>query len=337
MGLLTLLAREGCQLLPRGRLLVGVCPHCGGSTPVLQVHGELFRCTRCGLAGGSLQYLLASGKRAVEAARELGIRLTVPKQVLRVLQRARAIYERTLWSELGRSARDYLHSRGIRLQIAPCFHLGATPPPGSLIHLLIDEGFAPTELRAAGLLRGDEGKCVEQLRSRLIFPLCDPMDRTLGFAGRTLCPGALKYLSTRVSRAGSVRDTLFGLPQARSAILRRHLAWIVEGYIDVLACHQVGMDWVVAASGTRLTVLQALQLRRLTPRVVLLLDGGTSSEVVSRAAASLHTVGLEVMAATLPPGIDPDVFVFREGPDALARVAGRAVRVKRQEVATVGW
>ncbi len=327
MSLSSLLGREGRHLLPQGRLMVGVCPRCAGASPTLQVYGELFRCTHCGLAGGSLQYLVASGKSAAEAASQLGIRLMVPKRIRRALQMAQVLYERTLWSGPGELARDYLCSRGIGGQMLPRFHLGATPPVGTLTRRLLCQGFGPAELTAAGLLRYNQGEYVEQLRSRVVFPLCDPIGRTLGFAGRALSAGALKYLNTKASAAGSGRDTLFGLPQAKHAILHQRQAWIVEGYVDALACHQVHLDWVVAAGGTHLTMLQALQLRRLTPRVVLLLDGGTLPEVASRAATSLHTVGLEVLAATLPPGIDPDVLVLQEGPDALARVAGSARRV----------
>ncbi len=337
MNLSSLLAREGRPLLPQGRLMVGVCPRCVGASPSLQVYGELFRCTHCGLAGGSLQYLVACGKSAAEAASQLGIRLTVPKRSRRALQIAQAIYEETLWSGPGELARDYLCSRGIDRQVLPRFHLGATPPVGTLSRRLLSQGFGLAELTEAGLLRCKHGDYIEQLRSRVVFPLCDPIGWPLGFAGRALSPGALKYLNTKASAADSGRDTLFGLPQAKHAIVCRRQAWIVEGYLDAVACHQVHLDWVVAAGGTHLTLLQALQLRRLTPRVVLLLDGGTLPEVISRAASPLYNVGLEVLATTLPPGMDPDVLVLQEGPDALARVAGSARRVevrRSKEVAT---
>ena len=337
MSLSSLLAREGRSLLPQGRLMVGVCPRCAGATPSLQVYGELFRCTHCGLAGGSLQYLVASGKSAAEAASELGIRLTVPKRIRRALQMAEAIFEETLWSGPGELARDYLCSRGIDRQVLPRFHLGATPPVGTLSRRLLCHGFGLAELTEAGLLRCEHGGYTEQLRSRVVFPLCDPIGRTLGFAGRALSPGALKYVNTKASVAGSGRDTLFGLPQAKQAIVCRRQAWIVEGYLDAVACHQVHLDWVVAAGGTHLTLLQALQLRRLTSRVVLLLDGGTLPQVISRAVTPLHNVGLDVLAATLPPDMDPDVLVLQEGPDALARVARGARRLgvrRSREVAT---
>jgi len=326
MSLSALLPTEGHHFWTKGARAVDVCPRCGGGRPTLQVHAGLFRCTRCGLAGGPLQYLVASGMRAVDAARALGIQLTTPKQVLRTLRMARMLFERTLWSE-GLVATSYLQARGIRPNIAARFHLGATPAAGSLVRHLRRQGFAPVDLLASGLLRRQGSRFVELLRSRLIFPLCDPTGRTLGFAGRALDTASLKYLNTRVSAAGSGRNTLFGLPQAARAIRRQRCAWIVEGYIDVLACHQAQLDWVVAVGGTLPTILQALQLRRLSSRVVLLLDGGTVSEVVLRAARPLRAVGLEVMAATLPAGVDPDALVIREGPDALVRVAARAARL----------
>jgi DNA primase len=298
------------------------CPRCNESPLELQSRGELFYCTRCQWAGGPLQYLIASGASTLEAAATLGICLIPPRRVLRTLRLAGAVYERTLWSE-SPVAQAFLHSRGIEQKVASRFHLGATPSAGTLIGRLHHHGLAICDLEAAGLLCRRADRCTDVLRSRLVFPLSSHTGRILGFAGRTLVAGSPKYMNTKVSAAGSGRDTLFGLTQAMRSILHHRVAWLVEGYIDVLACHQVGLTWVVAAGGTQPTILQALHLRRLTNRVVLILDGGTSPEVILRAAAPLHRVGLDVSATLLPPAIDPDLLVLREGADRLEHLVAR--------------
>lgn len=253
----------------------------------------------------------------------LGISLIPPARVLRTLRLVRNTYERILWSEAA-GAQAYLRSRGITAAVAARFHLGAAPAAGSLIRHLHRYRIKAWDLEAAGLVRRFGDRYIEILRSRVVFPLSGPTGRTLGFAGRALVAGPPKYMNTKVSAVGSSRDTLFGLPQAVGSIGRRGLAWIVEGYLDVLACHQVGLTWVVGVGGIRPTTQQALQLRRLVNRVVLILDGGTEAPMISRAAAPLQQVGLEVMAASLPPAIDPDVLVFQEGPSTLERIVARA-------------
>ncbi len=299
------------------------CPRCNENLSELQSRGELFYCTRCGWAGGPLQYLIATGASTFEAVAALGICLIPPRTVLRALRLARAVYERTLWSE-SPDAQAFLHSRGIEQKVASRFHLGATPSAGTLIRRLQRQGLAICDLEAAGLLCRRADRCTAVLQSRLVFPLSSHTGRILGFAGRALVAGPPKYMNTKVSAAGSGRDTLFGLPQAMRSISQHKVAWLVEGYIDVLACHQVGLTWVVAAGGTQPTILQALHLRRLTNHVVLILDGGTSPEVILRAAAPLHRVGLGVSATLLPPTIDPDFIVLQEGAERLEGLVARA-------------
>ncbi len=302
-------------------IVTGPCPRCSGAPPAIRTHAGLFRCTRCGLAGGPVQYLVASGATAVEAAAQLGVSLTTPTRVLRTLQTARGIYEHESWSEPAGPAMRFLQARGIMPQTAARFspgrHTGAARAHPSLGW----RGSTLADLVAAGLVRGATEEIVESLRSRLIFPLCDFAGRTIAFAGRALHAGPLKYSNTTASAAGSPRETLFGLPQAKRTIQRNRVAWVVEGYFDVLTCHQAGLNWTVGAGGTHVTIHQALLLRRLTPRVVLLLDGDATAQAWARALKPLRSVGLEVRGGRLPPGIDPDELVLREGPDMLVRVA----------------
>ncbi len=324
MSMAAILAREGSRFCPMGRLLVGPCPRCGAAAPALQIHADLFCCTHCGLAGGPVQYLIALGETAEGAAKRLGIPLVVPQRVLRTLQMARHVYERALWADPDGPMQQFLHARGIALRTAARFHVGATPAPGTLIRHLLRQGLTPTDLVAAGLVRRRKDRFVEHLRARVVFPLCDAISRTIGFAGRAVQHHDLKYLNTKASAAGSLREVMFGLPQAERSIRKHGEAWVVEGYFDVLACHQAGLAWTIAPGGTHLTIYQALLLRRLTRRVVLLLDGDASPEIRLRAANSLRAVGLEAVMPQLPASTDPDELVLGQGPDALIRLVADA-------------
>jgi DNA primase len=185
-------------------------------------------------------------------------------------------------------------------------------------------GFTPDELACAGVLVKRRGLYTDSMRGRLVFPLLDPAGRTVGFAGRSLDGSEPKYLNTPASPLGGRGSVLFGLPQAAASIRRRGEAWVVEGYFDVLACHQAGLRWVVAACGVALTVGQALVLRRYASRAVLLYDPDAREEAVERACGNLREVGIEVAVGDLPGGADPDEVVLREGPEALAAAAKEA-------------
>ena len=304
----------------QGRLRVSSCPSCGSPPPALQIlpARNVFRCTRCGLSGGPVQYLMASKRiGALDAASALGLIPEVDGRRNSLLKTAARWYASRLDLPEAEPARRFLDGRGIHRETRLRFGLGYAPPSsGTLVRHLLRRGFTVEEMASAGLLRPSRGSYVEVLRGRLVFPITDPAGRVVGFAGRSLDGSEPKYMNTFFRKS----ETLYGLPQAAHALRSAGEAILVEGYTDVLTCTQNGIRNVLSLMGTSLGDRHAAILRRYVDRAVVLLDADASPAAAEKAARTLARFGISARTVLLPDGDDPDALVRAKGPEALLRI-----------------
>ncbi|MDR5675100.1 MAG: DNA primase [Armatimonadota bacterium] len=326
-------------LRKQGRRYVGLCPFHSEKTPSFTVDRErgLFYCFGCGAGGDVFEFVMrVHGLSFPEAVRDLarraGIQLEeVPEhrkgeweRWLRAADGAVAFFERSLaHPETGRLAREYLERRGVDAPTVRRFRLGYAPDGWDfLLRHLTAQGYEPRLLERLGLVhpRADGG-WYDAFRHRLVFPIFDPQGRPVAVGGRALREGDQpKYLNSRDSPLFSKARTLYGLHLAREALHRSGRAVVVEGYMDLVACHQYGIEEAVATLGTALTVEQAQLLRRHCPAVILVYDSDEAGRrAVERALPVLEQVGLEARAAVLPEGLDPDAFLRAYGRDEFLR------------------
>ena len=240
---------------------------------------------------------------------------------------------------MGRArARAYLGERGVGEQAVRRFGLGYAPGGGeALARHLRAKGFPVEDSLTAGLvLRRDRpgagAALFDRFRDRLMFPISDASGRVVAFGGRIL-PGRPatgdpppKYLNSPESPLFRKGHTLYGLCQARDAIRQTGRVIVVEGYLDVIALAESGVEEAVAPLGTALTVEQLRVLRRFTERVIACFDGDAAGR---RAAARSFPVfveaGLWGQGAFLPAGEDPDTYVRGQGAAALEHCLAGAV------------
>jgi DNA primase len=326
-------------LRKQGRRYVGLCPFHSEKTPSFTVDRDrgLFYCFGCGAGGDVFEFVMrVHGLSFPEALRELARRAGVQleeapdhrrgewERWLRVADGAAGFFERALaHPEAGRTAREYLDRRGVDPSAARQFRLGYAPDTwDALLRHLTGQGYEPQLLERLGLVhpRADGG-WYDTFRHRLIFPIFDPHGRPVAFGGRALRDSDQpKYLNSRDSPLFSKGRTLYGLHLAREALARAGRAVVVEGYMDLIACHQYGVVEAVATLGTALTSEQAALLRRHCQAVVLVYDSDEAGRrAVERALPVLEEVGLEATAAVLPEGLDPDAFLRAYGPDEFRR------------------
>ncbi len=161
------------------------------------------------------------------------------------------------------------------------------------------------------------GDCFDLLRHRLIFPICDQLGRPVAFGGRKLREeDEPKYLNSPESAVFHKSGTLYGLHLAKKTIIDSQTAVMVEGYTDVIACHQHGATNVVAALGTALTADHAKVLKRFAERIVLVMDGDEAGQrAADRAIEVFLTAELDVYLAVIPGGADPDELLQDRGLD----------------------
>lgn len=335
-------------LRKQGKRYVGLCPFHSEKTPSFTVDRErgLFYCFGCGAGGDVFEFVMRlHGMSFPEALRELARRAGVPleeqeprqgewERLLRAVDAAARFYERVLeHPEAGRVGRAYLDRRGVDDKIRRRFRLGYAPESWDrLLEHLTEQGYDGALLERLGLVSARaEGGWYDTFRGRLLFPICDLQGRPVAFGGRALRDeDSPKYLNSRDSPLFRKGSTLYGLHLAREAIRPAGRALVVEGYMDVLACHQYGVLEAVATLGTSLTRDQVALLRRFTQAVVLVYDSDEAGRrAAERAVPLFEEAGLEAFAAVLPEGHDPDSFLRQHGPDALRRLVERAVPLIR--------
>jgi DNA primase len=337
------LVSQYCQLKPKGKSFVALCPFHSDKHPSLLVSPDkgIAYCFACNSGGDIFSfYQKIENVDFPQALRELAEKTAVAlpqrgagpivdkdeKQRLReCVEAAHAFFRKCL--KATPAAQEYLQARAIPGELVEDFGLGYAPDSfrDTYQHLL-KEGFSRKEIIAAGLaiqkdLRDEH--IYDRFRNRIIFPIEDLQGRVVAFGGRTIGDGSTeltasdaKYINSSEGPIYRKSATLFGLSRAREAIREMRKVVMVEGYFDLLACHKVGIRNVVAVSGTSLTEEHARILKRLADTVVLCLDADRAGQEASERAFILCSrEGLLVFSAMVS-GKDPDEAA-RLDPDAL--------------------
>jgi DNA primase len=314
-----------------GARFTGLCPFHDERTPSFSVDpgAKLYHCFGCGAGGDVIRFVEEkeglSFPDAVEAlAERFGVELEREREdpgaeetrrrrarLGEVLERTAAFYAAFLWeSPQARKARDYLAGRGLGEGVVREFGVGMAPGKwDSVLARGQAAGYSVEEMEAAGLVqRSHKGRGhYDRFRSRIVFPVRDARGRVQGFGARALNPDQRpKYVNSPEGELYRKRRTLFGIDRARAAITKSGRAVVVEGYTDVLACHQAGIADAVAVMGTAITPEQVRTLSAYTDEVVLALDADRSGrEAMLRAQTAASGKRVRLRVARMPEGKDP--------------------------------
>ncbi|MBI5611784.1 MAG: DNA primase [Gammaproteobacteria bacterium] len=322
------------------------CPFHDEKTPSFTVSQtkQFYHCFGCGEHGSAIGFLMRYEHMPfIEAVEELArqVGLEVPAgaaadkpaddlaPISEALQQADRYFRRQLREHpQAHEAIEYLKGRGLSGEIANDFGLGYAPDGwDNVLCALGKDGAGQDALVKAGLLiKKDNGGYYDRFRQRVMFPIHDYRGRIIGFGGRVLGSGEPKYLNSPETPLFHKGRELYGLHRARDAIRREQRVLVVEGYLDVVALAQFGIDYAVATLGTATTRDHLERLFRFAPEVVFCFDGDRAGrEAAGRALeTALPTLseGRQVSFLFLPEGEDPDTLVRKEGKDAFsARLA----------------
>ncbi|MEK7222933.1 MAG: DNA primase [Pseudomonadota bacterium] len=323
------------------------CPFHEEKTPsfTVSVDKQFYHCFGCGAHGSAIGFLMDYEHMSfVEAVEDLAARagLKVPKEagvfsgpdkdngadLLGLLLEATRFYRQQLREhpQAGRAV-EYLKGRGITGEIAHEFGLGFAPDGwDNLLRALGKDEANREALARAGLaVKKEGGGYYDRFRDRIIFPIEDHRGRVVAFGGRVIDKGEPKYLNSPETSLFHKGRELYGLFHAREAIKRENRVLVVEGYMDVVALAQFGVDFAVATLGTATTRDHLERLFRHAPEVIFCFDGDRAGrEAAWRAldnALPALREGWQASFLFLPEGEDPDTLVRKEGKDAfLARL-----------------
>jgi DNA primase len=248
-----------------------------------------------------------------------------------VVEAAAAWFEAQLKAEAGKSAREYLKSRGVGRETATAFRLGYAPAGRTALKgALTARGVDEKLMVEAGLLvvPEDGGASFDRFRERLMFPITDRGGRVIAFGGRALGEAKAKYLNSPETPLFHKGQLLYNLAEARKPAREVGTILVAEGYMDVIALSMAGFAHAVAPLGTALTEAQIQELWRLAPEPVLCLDGDTAGRRAAYRAAErclpLLKPGHSLRFAMLPPGEDPDSLIARQGAEAMTKTIAAA-------------
>lgn len=328
-----------------GRNYQACCPFHNEKTPSFTVapDKQFFHCFGCGEHGNAIDFLMRyDGLEFPDAVEELAAMLGVevpretsanPQAEARKRQQAADDFEQMERAskffayqlrQHNKSAEvvDYLKGRGLSGEIVKHFQIGYAPDGwDDLLKSLAKDQRSRDQLVDLKLVnRNDNGRFYDFFRDRVMFPIRDRRGRVVGFGGRILSGDGPKYLNSPETRIFHKGRELYGFYEVKQAHRNLEQVVIVEGYMDVVALAQAGIDYAVASLGTATTTEQLQMLFRATKRVTCCYDGDRAGrDAAWRAlenALPLLTDGLELNFLFLPDGEDPDSLVRQEGAEA---------------------
>jgi DNA primase len=321
---------EYVQLKRAGRNFKGLSPFSGEKTPsfVVSPDKHIWHDFSSGRGGDVFTFIMevegVDFRQALEhLARKAGVELEVyddkggkeladkKKRLLQALNLAADYYQQSLIKNP--HAVEYVFKkRGLSKQIVQDFRIGYAPASGDALTQFLDKkGFSKKELAEAGLTNQ---YATDMFRGRMTVPLMDAVGQVIGFTARTLIdddPKSPKYLNTPQTILYDKSRHVFGLSQAKEAIRKNDYAVIVEGNLDVISSHQVGITGVVATAGTAMTEYHLRALKRITENVRLAFDGDKAGlAATERAIPIAQTVGAQLTIISLTDEAkDPDELI----------------------------
>jgi len=227
---------------------------------------------------------------------------------------AQTYFSEQLWdTDEGKSvALGYFKERGFTDKTIKKFNLGYNPEGWeNLVKAAKENGYKTEYLVKVGLAKQKDERVYDTYRGRVMFPIHNLSGRVIGFGGRTLRTdkNIPKYINSPESIIYNKSQTLYGIYQSKSEIIKQDNCLLVEGYTDVISLHQNGIENVVASSGTSLTEDQIRLIKRYTNNVTVLYDGDAAGIKASfRGIDMLLTQGLNIKVVSFPDGEDPDSF-----------------------------
>lgn len=341
-------------LKKNGHRYVGLCPFHNETAPSFSVdeQKQVYHCFGCKAGGSVIQFVMDIERLSFpEAVAFLADQLHMPlpemqndpayekrrtlKERIYLANRTAArMYHQLLWQPESSAILHYLQQRGLSDAVIRRFGIGAAPPSAQVGHRLVEEGFTEEELIQAGLMLRREGRTFDMFRNRAMFPIIDTYGNVLGFGGRAMGDAMPKYLNTSDTPAFNKRYTVFAANLLRKARgLTRVI--LVEGYMDVVALSQFGVEGVAATLGTALTPEQARLLHRFAPEVHIAYDGDRAGQkAILRGLEVLEGENVPVRVLDFPGGLDPDEFIRQEGLEAfqaLKPISAVTYRMRREK------
>lgn len=331
---------EYVDLKKAGSSYKGLCPFHNEKTPSFTVDKkkQLFHCFGCGAGGDVVSFIMQKeGLSYPESLKYLGEKAGINivynenpvvnkrrNKLFEINKEVMMYFYKNLLTN--KAPQDYLLNRGLRSNIVNTFMLGyALDSWDDLLNFAKNKGIKEEDLLELGLVaKSKKGNYYDKYRNRLIFPIIDTYGRVIGFGGRSIDKAMPKYLNSPESDVFKKRFNLYGLNNFKKQN-RRDLI-LVEGYMDVIALNNNGIDLAVASLGTAFTIEQAKLAKRYADSIYICYDSDSAGiKATKRAIEIFREAEIGVNIIELEDGLDPDDFVKKYGRDAFEKKMDEAL------------
>ncbi|TII08612.1 DNA primase [Streptococcus suis] len=338
---------ETVALTKAGRNYVGLCPFHGEKTPSFNVieDKQFYHCFGCGKSGDVFKFVeevrgVSFADATAILAEKAGFQVDITPsyhqeekrislhQVLYDIHRDAAKFYHALLmtTKMGEEARAYLHQRGLTDDVIKTFQLGLAPAEQNILYQKLSGQYDEESLLNSGLFNPSENNIIyDAFQARIIFPLADEYGRIVAFSGRIWTEEdrnnkqLAKYKNSRSTAIFNKSYELYHLDKAKAVIKKQREAYLMEGFLDVIAAHRVGIDNAVASMGTALTREHVAHLAKFCKKIVLTYDGDKAGQAATmKALDELQDFQVEIVS--LPDNMDPDEFLQKNSEEALQQV-----------------
>ncbi len=319
-----------------GKNYMAKCPFHNEKTPSMSISDEkgLYHCFGCGASGNTIKFLMdyyrITFREALDKLADMaGVDLSQyensedkslsieKKMVHKITSEVLEYYHNNLLnSKEAENARKYLANRKLTLDTIKFFKIGYGGLSHNLFQFLKSKGYTEDSIFKSGLCLKSNDGIYDRFRDRVIFPIYDKDGNPVGFGGRILQDrkDIAKYVNSPENAVFHKGYLLFGLNYAKDEIIKQKVAYVVEGYMDVIALFQNNIKNAVAPLGTSITENQILQLKRYTQNLVFVFDGDDAGiNAANRAIDISSTLEVNVKVVILPGKMDPYDFVMKYG------------------------
>jgi DNA primase len=352
------LISENVVLKKSGKNYLGLCPFHQEKSPSFNVNSEkqIFRCFGCNVGGNIFEFYknfhsLTFKEALKELAHRAGVTLThqfqpteettkkdeLKSTIYNIYKTSMEFYRWNLaHKQYGEIARGYLKGRNLAAEMIEKFQIGFAQNSWDSLNIYLQKkGFSPDEIKESGLIKErTDGGFYDCFRNRIIFPIQNEKDEVIAFGGRTLDSNQAKYINSPESPIYTKGQNLYALNFAKNKIREKDQVILVEGYLDVISCHEAGFENCVASLGTALTTDQAKKLLRYTTskKIVVAYDADNAGiKAAEKGTLVLEEVakgtGINLYILQVPSGKDPDEFLHSEGAAEFQKVIDSAMPI----------
>ena len=354
---------EVVQLTKAGRNFLGLCPFHSEKTPSFNVveDKQFYHCFGCGKSGDVFKFIEDyRGVSFMEAVQIVGDQVGIQVQALapsqsrgqqtdgkqpfyEIHQEAAKFYHAILMTtKMGEDARQYLYDRGLDDEVLRHFQIGLAPAEGNYLYQSVSGKFSENIMAESGLFHiSDMGTMYDAFQDRIMFPLSDDTGRVIAFSGRLWRDQAEgtkpqgKYKNSRSTLLFNKSYELYHLDKAKQVAKKNHELYLMEGFMDVIAAYRAGIENAVASMGTALTREHVAHLSKFTKKVILAYDGDKAGRLATAKALEVLEK-LEVEVVQIPDQMDPDEYLKKNSPQALADLLEKT-RLSRIEFLMDHW